>query len=116
MVSRILRFINKEISGLHEAAYLLAFFTFLSQVLGLFRDRILAHIFGAGLALDTYYSAFRIPDLIFVSVASIVSVSVLVPFIIERLEKSELEIRRFLDSIFSFFFLFIIVVSAAVFI
>ncbi|KKU70507.1 MAG: hypothetical protein UX94_C0005G0069 [Parcubacteria group bacterium GW2011_GWA2_47_21] len=115
MVSRILRFINKEISGLHEAAYLLAFFTFLSQVLGLFRDRVLAHIFGAGLALDTYYSAFRIPDLIFVSVASIVSVSVLVPFVIERLERSEGEAKRFVDSIFSFFSVLIILVSAICF-
>ncbi|OHA20045.1 MAG: murein biosynthesis integral membrane protein MurJ [Candidatus Taylorbacteria bacterium RIFCSPHIGHO2_01_FULL_45_63] len=116
MVGKILHVLNREISGLHEAAYLLGFFTLLSQTLGFLRDRILAHTFGASVELDMYYSAFRIPDLIFVSVASIVSVSVLVPFIIERLEKSELEIRRFLDSIFSFFFLFIIVVSAAVFI
>jgi peptidoglycan biosynthesis protein MviN/MurJ (putative lipid II flippase) len=37
-------------------------FTFVSQLLGLIRDRILAHNIGAGPVLDIYYAAFRIPD------------------------------------------------------
>ncbi|NQV12252.1 murein biosynthesis integral membrane protein MurJ [Candidatus Uhrbacteria bacterium] len=36
-----------------------------SRVLGLIRDRMLAGTFGAGVELDVYYAAFRIPDLIF---------------------------------------------------
>jgi putative peptidoglycan lipid II flippase len=47
------------------AAALVAFFSLLSRLLGIFRDRILAGEFGAGDTLDIYYAAFRVPDLIF---------------------------------------------------
>ncbi|MEK7081738.1 MAG: lipid II flippase MurJ, partial [Patescibacteria group bacterium] len=115
MVKKFFGLLSKELVGLHEAAYLLAFFTFLSQLLGLVRDRILAGSFGASAALDAYYAAFRIPDLIFVAIASVASVSILVPFIIERLQKSELETREFLNAIFSFFAILMVVVSIAAF-
>jgi len=115
MVKRIFGFFNKEISGLHEAAYLLGFFALLSQVLALVRDRVLASTFGASHALDLYYSAFRIPDFIFVTVASIVSISVLVPFVIEKISVSQEEGKKFIDNVFSFFFILIIIVSAIAF-
>ncbi len=111
MVKRFLNFINKEISGLHQAAYLLGFFAICSQVLALVRDRILAHQFGANNTLDIYYSAFRIPDILFVTVASIVSVSVLIPFLIERFEQSEESAKEFIDSVFTFFFFFMMLVG-----
>ena len=40
--------LNREWNGLHEAAFLIGIFTFSSQILALFRDRVLAHLFGAG--------------------------------------------------------------------
>ena len=67
MVARILQLFNKEFTNLHQAAYLLGGFAFLSQLLGLVRDRLLAHFFGAGATLDVYYAAFRIPDFSFIS-------------------------------------------------
>src|SRR3989344_988324 len=115
MVKKFFGLLGREISGLHEAAYLLAFFTFLSQLLGLVRDRLLASTFGASAALDAYYAAFRLPDLIFVAIASIASVSILVPFIIERLRKGEPETLEFLGAIFSFFAVLMVIVSASVF-
>lgn len=108
MVKNLLNILNREITGLHQAAYLLGFFAICSQVLALFRDRILASQFGAGNTLDLYYSAFRIPDILFVTVASVVSISVLIPFLIERFEKGESEAREFIDSVFSFFFFFMV--------
>ena len=48
-----------------KAAGLVGFFTLLSRFVGLFRDRIFASTFGAGNILDSYYAAFRIPDLLF---------------------------------------------------
>lgn len=111
MVRRIFNLFYKEIKGLHEAAYLLAFFAFLSQLLALLRDRMLASTFGASNTLDIYYSAFRIPDFIFVTVASIVSISVLVPFITDKLDKSEEEGKKFINSIFSFFSIIIFITS-----
>ncbi|MEY4602343.1 MAG: hypothetical protein RL292_284 [Candidatus Parcubacteria bacterium] len=107
--------INREISGLHQAAYLLGFFAILSQVLALFRDRLLASMFGAGQSLDIYYAAFRIPDIVFATVASLVSVSVIIPFLIERIDKSEEEAKNFLNSIFTFYMGLLSVVSLALF-
>ena len=81
MVQRFLGLMYKEVRGLHQAAYILALFAFGSQLLAIVRDRLLAHVFGAGQELDLYYSAFRIPDFLFVLFASVVSVYVLLPFI-----------------------------------
>lgn len=109
MVKSFFSMLNREVTGLHQAAYLLGFFAICSQVLALVRDRILASQFGAGDTLDLYYSAFRIPDFLFVTVASVVSISVLIPFLIERLEKDEGVAKEFLDTIFTFFFCFMVV-------
>ncbi len=115
MVKKLFSLFNKEIGGLHEAAYLLAFFAFLSQVLALVRDKLLAHSFGATPILDLYYAAFRVPDLIFVSIASVVSASVLIPFFMEHMHSDEKKGREFVNNIFSAFFMAIIVVSVVVF-
>lgn len=64
---------------MHEAAYLLAIFALGSQILALIRDRLLAAQFGAGHTLDVYYAAFRIPDFLFATVASLLSLYALLP-------------------------------------
>lgn len=56
---------NKQINSITIAAVLVASSSFVSKLLGVFRDRILADRFGAGSTLDAYYAAFRIPDLMF---------------------------------------------------
>ena len=73
--------ITAPVVGLHQAAYLLAGLTLASQVLALLRDRTFAHAFGAGQVLDLYYAAFRVPDLVFAVVSSLVSAYVLIPYI-----------------------------------
>ncbi len=103
MVRRILNIFNKEIGGVHEAAYLLGSFAIISQILALIRDRLLAHYFGAGQTLDIYYGAFRIPDFLFASIASLVSISVLIPFLVERLDRDKEESKIFLNNIFTAF-------------
>jgi len=79
MVRRIFARITAPIRGLHQAAYLLAALTLASQALALLRDRMFAHTFGAGQVLDLYYAAFRVPDLVFALVASLVSAYVIIP-------------------------------------
>jgi len=116
MIARkIIGMIHKETSGLHKAAYLLAGFTFLSQLLGLVRDRLLAHTFGASEILDVYYAAFRIPDLILIFAGSIVSIAILVPLLTDKLHESEEIGKKFIDNIFSFFFLTIMLTSLVAF-
>lgn len=118
MVRKIMKVFGKEIGGLHEAAFLLGFFAVLSQILAIFRDRLLAHNFGAGPTLDTYYAAFRIPDFIYVSIASFISITVLIPFLSKKIEedKDGKSAYKFFNDVFSVFFFVVVVVSGIAFI
>ena len=80
-MNKIFGVLTKEIRGLHQAAYLLAGFAVLSSVLALFRERIFAHNFGAGIEMDLYQAAFRLPDIIMIVIASTVSLFVIIPFL-----------------------------------
>lgn len=61
----ISRFVNRELKTVTAAAVIIAFSTLASKVVGLVRDRVFAHYFGAGVTMDAYYAAFKIPDLIY---------------------------------------------------
>ena len=93
--------ITAPVQGLHQAAYVLAALTLASQALALLRDRTFAHTFGAGQTLDIYYAAFRIPDLVFAVVASLVSAYVIIPRI-TGMDKEET--RRLLSESATFLF------------
>ncbi len=47
-----------------RAAGTVGFFTFLSRILGLVRDVVVAGFFGSGMAADAFFVAFRIPNLL----------------------------------------------------
>ncbi len=47
-----------------RAAGVVGFFTFLSRILGLIRDMVVAGLFGSGTAADAFFVAFRIPNLL----------------------------------------------------
>src|SRR3989344_1948611 len=114
MVQRLFKLFSQEISGLHEAAFLLAAFALGSKILALFRARLLAHYFGASADLDVHYAAFRIPDFLYVSLASLVASAVLIPFIVERLpdrDRAQLFFRR----MFTLFFFGMAALSVAAF-
>lgn len=116
MPRKILTFLNKEFNGINEAALLLGGFAFLSQLLGLVRDRALASIIGPGPTLDIYYAAFRIPDFLYISIASLASVTVLLPFLMDKIkgEDGENKARNFLSNIFSAYMIFMFLISLAV--
>lgn len=99
MVRRILQSLSLPVRGLHQAAYLLALLTLASQVLALIRDRLFAHQFGAGETLDLYYAAFKIPDVVFALIASLVSAYVLIPRIARYNQE---ETKRLLSHAASF--------------
>lgn len=105
MVRTALRTLTAEIRGLHQAAYLIGAFAIASQVLALLRDKAFTHTFGAGPILDVYFAAFKIPDFIFVVIASLVSAYVLIPFLAEKQEVSKKVADVFLGQIVGFFLL-----------
>ncbi|MBM4341375.1 MAG: murein biosynthesis integral membrane protein MurJ [Deltaproteobacteria bacterium] len=51
---------NRKIA---RAASTIGMGTLLSRILGFFRDMVIAHFFGAGMAADAFFVAFRIPNL-----------------------------------------------------
>jgi putative peptidoglycan lipid II flippase len=115
MVQRLLQFFYRDFSGVNEAALLLGLFTFASQILGLIRDRIFAQMIGPGRELDIYYAAFKIPDFLFVFIASLVSVTILIPFFIKEKENKKNE-QRFISEVMSAFSVVMITISGLVFI
>lgn len=58
-------FLTRQSHTITGAAILLGLASFLSRIIGLLRDRVFVHLFGAGDIVDAYLAAFRIPDFIF---------------------------------------------------
>ncbi len=113
MVRALLSAVGVEVRGLHQAAYLLAFFALLSQVLALLRDRLLAGTFGAGETLDLYYAAFRLPDFLFATIASLLSLYALLP-ILAKLTPDD--VTGFLERCLLVFFVAMGAVAAAAYV
>ncbi len=111
MPKKIITFFNREFNGINEAALLLGGFALLSQILGLIRDRILASYIGPGPVLDIYYAAFRIPDFLYISIASLASVTVLLPFLINKVKEDDNNhnAKEFLNNVFSAYIFFMII-------
>ena len=101
---------------MHQAAYVLAAFALLSQLLALVRDRLFAAEFGAGHTLDVYYAAFRIPDFLFATVASLLSLYALLPVLSRLAEASEGRMVSFLRQMLLFFFVGMGVIALVAFI
>jgi putative peptidoglycan lipid II flippase len=116
-MERILKIFSKEFNNINQAALVLGGFAFLSQILGLFRDRSIAHFIGPSPILDAYYAAFRIPDLIFISIASLASITVLIPFIVKKMSGDSVteDARKYLNDIFSVFLTTIFFVALLIF-
>ncbi|MCP4665889.1 MAG: murein biosynthesis integral membrane protein MurJ [Deltaproteobacteria bacterium] len=55
---------DAEQQNISRAAGVVGIFTLLSRILGLVRDMVLAAFFGAGMAADAFFVAFRIPNLL----------------------------------------------------
>src|SRR3989338_3426007 len=117
-MEKIFKIFGKEYGNINQAALLMGSFTLISQILGLFRDRFIAHFIGPSPILDTYYAAFRIPDFIFLSIASLVSITVIIPFVINKMANSKFtdEAQKFLNDIFTGFLYMIVLISLIIFI
>lgn len=85
-----------------------SFYTFLSRILGLVRDAVVAWAFGATRAADAFYVAFRIPNLLRRLVAEGALTIAFVPVYTEYLKKNREDGRQALSVIFSFLALFLV--------
>jgi putative peptidoglycan lipid II flippase len=93
---------------------ILAFFSVISLLLGIFRDRLLAQIVGVGPMLDVYNASFRIPDLIYGSLLAAVSAMTVVPFITMQAQENGNDLEKKFNSLFFFFGFTLILISIGV--
>ena len=61
----MLKILNGQSKSITGAAIIISGATLVSRLVGLLRDRIFAHYFGAGPVMDAYYAALKIPDLVY---------------------------------------------------
>src|SRR4051812_13048782 len=113
---RAFRFLSREVRGMHQAAYILAGFSFGSQILALVRERLFAATFGAGHTMDLYGAAFIVPDFIFATVASLFSLYALLPVLSRFEEEHEGLMISFLRDILVVFFAGMALISLIAFI
>jgi len=99
VVQRIFEFFHREFRDVREAALLLAVSTVASNLLALLRDRLLASRFGAGVELDMYYAAFRVPDLLYAFSLFFVASTAIIPLFLERVSENKERAREFLDTV-----------------
>ena len=106
--------INNTVIG---GAFLIAFFSFLSKLFGLIRERLIAGNFGASELSDIYYSAFRLPDLIFNTFVLGAFTSAFIPVFQKVWFKSKEDGNVLANSVINAFMLFIgfLVVVAIIF-
>lgn len=118
MMSRLLNLLNRDVTTMNQAALVLGSFSLLSQLFGLLRDRLLATLVGPSAPLDVYYAAFRIPDLIYNSIAVLFSVTVIIPFITHYFSTDDqhVTLKKFFDSVFTVYMLGMSLVCVVAFI
>ena len=112
MIKRIFSSQSKSITG---AALVLAVASFISRIIGIVRDRIFAHQFGAGDILDTYFAAFRIPDLVYNLIIVGALSAGFIPIFMKLLVKDQEEAWRVTSAIFNILALALVIVCSILF-
>jgi len=106
MIKRVL---HKKTHTIGLAALIIGCSSVVSALLGLIRDRLLAGRFGAGIELDIYYSAFRIPDLVFGILVSGGIVAAFLPVFSEYYGKDKEKAWELTSNALNVFLLFSII-------
>lgn len=109
-------FIAKLQLSIMGGAIIIGSASVLSRILGLVRDRLLSTTIGPGELLDSYFTAFKIPDFIFnIFVLGVMSAS-FVPVFIEHLtQKGKSDAMRMANSVLNLLLLSLIVIAAGCF-
>ena len=83
-----------------RAAGQIGFFTLLSRMTGLIRDMIIGGLFGAGLATDAFFVAFRIPNLFRRLVAEGATNAAIIPVVTDYLvSRPQTETREMIQAL-----------------
>lgn len=81
--------LRKDARGVAKATGIVSSLTLLSRILGFIRDSVIASYFGAGMATDAFFVAFRIPNLLRSLVAEGSMSAAFVPVLSEEKARSD---------------------------
>lgn len=112
MIKNLKHKLTTTIAG---GAIIIAAFSLLSRLLGLVRDRLLFSLFGAGDVLDTYYAAFRLPDLVFNTLILGALSAAFVPVFLEYWHKDKKEAWQIANTILNTTLLILFIFGALAF-
>lgn len=116
-IKKLISKINKESQTITSAAIIIGGLTVASRFLGVFRDRVLASQFGAGDILDTYYAAFRLPDLVYnLLILGAVSAGLIPVFTSLLVKHKEDEGWKLINSILNLLSLLLLIVCCIFFV
>ncbi len=102
-------------NGIGRATMIIAVFSLLAKVLGLGRDAVFSHQFGASGLIDSYFAAFRIPDFIYnLLILGTFSVA-FIPVFSEYLLKGKEEANRLASSIINVTLIMVLVLTGLAF-
>ncbi len=90
-VKKFWYYVSKKKLTIANAAFILGLTGLLSNILGLYRERIIAGHFGAGHMTDAFYASFRLPDLIFNLLILGALSSAFIPIFVEKIAKGKEE-------------------------
>src|SRR2546422_1510999 len=91
-----------EKTRITKAAGIIGLATLLSRILGLIRDTVQARYFGAGLAADAFFVAYRIPNMLRELFAEGTMSAAFIPVLTEYLtHRSKEETRRLANAAFT---------------
>ena len=106
----IKRIFNSQAKSVTIGASLMLFSGIASKFLALIRDRLLAGRFGAGEELDIYFTAFRMPDLVYGILILGGVATVFLPVFSEYFRKDEKEGWKLANSVLNSFLLLMVVI------
>ncbi len=110
-------YVSKNKLTIGSAAIILGVTGLLSNILGLFRDRVIAGYFGAGPMTDAYYASFRLSDTILNLLMLGALSSAFIPIFIEKITKNNTdEANRFASTLLNFILVFTIIFCLITFI
>ena len=105
--------IREDEGGLLKSTSVVSSMTFLSRISGLARDISFAHWFGAGIVMDAFFVAFKIPNLLRRFFAEGAFSQVFVPVIAEyRANSSQRETQELLDRVTGTLSLVLFIITA----
>lgn len=107
---------NSQTKTLTSAATLVGLSAFISRLLGLIRDRLLAGRFGAGIELDIYFAAFRIPDFVYGILIAGGIVAAFLPLFTEFYQKKKEKAWELTNNVLNCFLVLLLFICAILFI